>query len=82
MALNPAALEKATQFINEKWRSKTCHLCGANNWVINGYVVLSVGDTPLDVVLGGQALPCVAMVCKNCGNTHLINVFVAGMVAP
>lgn len=73
---------KITAFINTKWRSRACHLCQANDWEISVYAVLPIGQSPASMVFGQQVLPCVAVVCKNCGNTHLISAVIAGLVSP
>ena len=36
------------------------------------------GDSKV-VVGGGQVMPCVALVCKTCGNTQLLNLRVLGL---
>ena len=81
MALDAATLQKITTFLNEKWKAKTCLQCAGNDWDLHGYIGLSLAGEPKDIALGGQVLPCVAVVCKNCGNTLLINVIVAGLVS-
>ena len=34
--------------------------------------------TALAMTIGGQAFPLVPLICTNCGNTHLLNLFVLG----
>lgn len=63
-------------------RVAACTVCGQANWGIQnqGLVLLTMqpsGQT--GVVLGGPALPCVALVCNTCGNTALLNAFVLGV---
>jgi hypothetical protein len=82
MALDKQAFEKLAAFINSKWKTKECVLCSANDWTVNGYVVLSSQDSVQGLVLGGQVLANAAVICKNCGNTHLINLVTAGVVPP
>lgn len=81
MPLDPDAQAKISKFINEKWKSRNCHLCHANTWEVNGFVVLPVGDSPTQMVLGQRVLPTVAVVCRNCGNTHIVNAVVSGLVS-
>ncbi len=80
MALDPETIAKISALINVKWRKKDCHLCGANAWVVNGFMSMPLGDKGTELTLGGQIFPCVAVVCGNCGNTHFINGLVAGVV--
>ncbi len=80
MALDQATIDKVTNWINTKWTNKNCVLCTSNAWALNGFVVLSLGDQPHNVVLGGQHLPSVALICKTCGNTIIVNLVIAGIV--
>jgi len=57
-----------------------CAICGTNAWFINkGYVRLSIQEDLLGAVLGGKAFPMIALICTNCGNTHLLNLKVLGL---
>ncbi len=80
MALDWEVEDKVRDFINTKWTTKKCHLCAANDWAIRGYVLLPIGDK-LHLVIGQEVLPSVVVVCKNCGNTHVINAVIAGAVS-
>ncbi|MDO8716942.1 MAG: hypothetical protein Q7J73_09105 [Dehalococcoidales bacterium] len=56
---------------------KNCPLCGNSKWSLSdGVVTLSIQDQPGTVVIGGPGLPCVTLVCLNCGNTVLLNMIV------
>ena len=35
-----------------------------------------------NLVLGGQLVPVVPVVCNNCGNTVLVNAILAGLIPP
>lgn len=51
-----------------------CYLCGETDWVIaGGFTSLALTAVPLQFATGGLALPSVAMVCFNCGNTLILN---------
>jgi hypothetical protein len=57
-----------------------CGICGTNAWSIhNGYVRLSIQKDLIGVQLGGSAFPLIALICTNCGNTHLLNLKVLGL---
>jgi hypothetical protein len=61
-------------------KMRPCSLCGTIDWLLGqGYVMISTQDDPTGVALGGSAIPCVAVVCKNCGNTHFINLLQIGL---
>ena len=57
-----------------------CSVCHAQQFTLtDGYVLLSISETPNSFQLGGKHLPSVALVCTNCGNTLLINLLPLGM---
>lgn len=68
-------------YINEKWANSNCRLCNQNKWSTEGYINLSISPNA-GLVLGGPALPTVAVICMNCGNTVFINALVAGIGPP
>jgi RNase P subunit RPR2 len=83
MALDKDTVDKFTKFINEKWKTKICPICQANSWSFNGYMVFGLGDELNKIPIGdGKAMPCVSVVCLNCGNTIFINAFLAGLGVP
>jgi hypothetical protein len=54
-----------------------CFLCGTRDWQLgDGIVNLMLSDQAGgELVGGGRVLPSVPLVCTNCGNTVLLNVF-------
>lgn len=58
--------------------SRPCPLCGHLEWNLGSYVPLSISPSPTDVNLGGKLYPSVTLFCRNCGNTHIINLFNLG----
>lgn len=70
--------------ISEK-RSKgappmVCPVCFTSNWTIGeGMVRLVIQDDPSEITLEGPSYPMVPLLCQNCGNTYLLNVFVLGI---
>ena len=32
-----------------------------------------------EIPIGGPSVPCVGIICENCGNSHLINMHVLGL---
>jgi hypothetical protein len=65
-----------------KWRTKTCWICGTDKWELQGYINFALTDGPGAWALGGPSLPCVAVICKTCGNTVLINAVITQIVSP
>lgn len=82
MSLTDEQQSKVLAHLKETWRQHNCALCGANNWSVNGVVMLGLyGEPQLTgkaVPIGGPSLPCAAVTCGTCGQTILINLVVAG----
>lgn len=62
-------------------RLQACAVCGTVSGYMleDGVVFFTVQDTFARLQLGGRGLPCVALTCKNCGNTVFLNVAVLGL---
>ena len=61
-------------------RLGACSLCGTLKWtLVDAIVVTHTQEEFPKIVLGGQSLPSIALVCTNCGNTHLLNLLVLGL---
>lgn len=63
-----------------------CPLCRSPHWTLaEGLVFLVLQEQPagqepaVPVSLGGSGLPCAAIICTNCGNTHLLNLLTLGL---
>ena len=57
-----------------------CPVCGQHDWTLaDGLVRLTLQEERGVVVVGGRNMPCVALICKRCGNTLLLNVIVLGL---
>jgi hypothetical protein len=82
MPLDAAALEELIQVIQRKTggRKFVCSICGYSNWQVQADMVpLHIEEDLNSVSVGGPSLPVVPIVCVNCGNTHLLNIFVLGV---
>jgi len=63
-----------------KRRRLPCPLCETNDWTLaDGFLPLALQEDFYTHRVGGPALPCVALVCNHCGNTHLINLLTIGL---
>ncbi len=57
-----------------------CPICRIPNWAIgDGFTLVMTQDSPKGVVIGGPVMPCVSIICTNCGNTVLLNVLILGL---
>ncbi len=69
--------------LNALMPSMKCPLCGTDDWIVaSGYVFLTVHEETWSVIRrmsNAGELPCVAITCKVCGNTHLLNLLQLGL---
>ena len=74
-----AAIEKAIQATVPDLRA--CPFCGkrAGYTLADGFVFLSTRRQPDAVVGAGQSLPSIALICRKCGQTTLLNAVVLGL---
>jgi len=77
--MNSEQLQKLViQAIEKKMPDAVCPLCKSPDWNVQ----LGTSFLPLKTEAGyssswnQNALPVVALICGNCGNTHLLNLFV------
>jgi hypothetical protein len=76
--------EEIVQRVIQKLTEKTggmhpCPVCGHAAWTVgNQYVVISLSPQPTEIHMGGPVYPTIAIICSNCGNTHLINMLILG----
>ena len=71
--------DKLIAEINSKWQTKTCPMCGQNDWDIGSSMatLVNVGEDK-SIQLGGQFMPLVPIVCNSCGNVILVNPLTVG----
>lgn len=79
--LSDAEMAQLLRFINTKWSNASCNLCGVNSWSITGMVRLELTTTTGPAIVGGDNVPTAVAMCKNCGNTVLVNLVIAGIVS-
>lgn len=54
--------------LTEKGAVLPCPRCGTKSFnIIDGYFVHPLQEEPGGIVIGGQSVPAVAVVCANCG---------------
>lgn len=77
---DPEVAKKISEHVRTKWKNG-CPMCNSKNWELAGFTGISVKkDLGPDVILGGPNLPSACILCRNCGNTVLINLIVAGVM--
>ncbi len=86
MALSKDKIAEIIKKIEEAIKKKTgrtditCPVCTNNQFSVaggftNDFLMDKIGG---NLVLGGQVLPSIPIVCSNCGNTFFLNVKVLG----
>jgi hypothetical protein len=80
--MRPEQLQRALDWLNDKWTNKDCPFHGATNWGLNvALVEVRTLDPNLDPG-GSAAYPLVMATCATCGFTVFLNAAKAGVVAP
>ncbi len=74
-----AAIERAIEATVPDLRA--CPFCGkrAGSTLADGFVFLSTRRQPDATTGAGQSLPSIALICRKCGNTTLLNAIVLGL---
>lgn len=66
-------VERLVNFIEQKWKSKNCLLCDANDFVVQDSIFYLFNNESMQ-------LPVIPITCNNCGNTNFINALKAGII--
>lgn len=75
--------EEIIEFLNQKWKTKTCPMCGEHDWSINGSNIFELRefkDGDLIIGTGTAILPVIPVTCDNCGNTIFISALSTGLM--
>ena len=77
------ALRQSQQRVRERGGGAPagCPWCGNRNFNLNptGIVYLVLQENPGTIPLSGPSMPCIVILCDNCGHTQLINTLVLGL---
>lgn len=73
-------ISKALPFVQAKWKSAPCVVCGNSNKNVEQSVYQLFEFNDGGLALGGPVYPVVPMTCTNCGYVMLLNAVIAGVV--
>jgi predicted nucleic-acid-binding Zn-ribbon protein len=60
--------EDIVKILKSRGAKLPCPRCGKNDFMlIDGYFIQSIQKNVADIVLGGEAIPSIVVVCANCG---------------
>ena len=81
MSLTLDQQERIIQTIKDRIGGEIrCPLCGASTWTFTEGVAMIQAQERLGVPgISDQGLPALPLVCRQCGNTHFLNIFVLGL---
>ncbi len=81
---NPKTVEeKIKKFLDEKWKSDGCQICGEREFFTFDSVMKITEFSPkAGFVSARQSIPVVPVMCLNCGNLNLFNAILAEVIAP
>ena len=69
--------------LQERGASKPCPRCGGTSFNLqDGYFSQTVQPSQTNVVLGGQILPSVMVICTNCGYMSQYALGILGLMEP
>ena len=74
------AEEKLLAHLRSKWGNAKCPMCGGSEWQVSSTVYAPPKFSMGNVVLGGEALPVVPVICTRCGFTAWVNAIMAGVL--
>jgi len=79
MAFTPEQETKLIAAVQAKANRKTCPGCGTSSWSLGPETVLLQATEPGVPIPLGRGYPCIALICRLCGNTQLYNVYYLGV---
>ena len=81
--MNDDDRKKMIRHLTDKWgEQRKCPMCGKGPWGVDGEIFELRKFNKEAFVVGGPIVPVVPVTCNNCGNTILVNAFVAGVLEP
>lgn len=81
--LTPQEKEKATNWVNTRWATKsTCPICATRKWVVGDYLVQVNIYGPAAFIPSAPVFPHAQVFCGTCGYTIFFNAVMIGIAAP
>lgn len=78
---NRQLIEKALAVLKQKDAGMACEFCKKSDFIVaSEFVALVCLDAKNNSLQLGSHFPCVALFCKNCGNTKLFNAGALGIL--
>lgn len=79
MGMSKEQLGSVIEVLDKK-ANRPCEACGVNAWtVLSQFSSFPVYDAPGIQPNTGSFLPCIIVICSNCGRTQFFNVHVLGV---
>ena len=80
MRLNKEKTLELTTALQKKWKPGfACGACGNNQWIVENNLFELREFNPQKPEGKSPVMPIIPIICRNCGNTHLINPIVMGL---
>lgn len=81
MALSQEQRDRALRILHERMPNPMCPLCQHKEWTLDSeaFAFIVSQDDLKNIKLAGRGWPSLVMVCRHCGNTHLLNLAVLGL---
>jgi hypothetical protein len=73
--------DKLVKFLEERWGQVPCPMCHHTEWSVGDIITQLTQYAGGALVAGGPVYPLIPVVCRNCGNTVLVNAVVTGAIA-
>lgn len=80
MKLNEEQRKIFIDKLNEIWQIKHCNICHDSNWSLSDQIFDMREFNDGNLIVGGSVYPVIPVTCLNCGNTHLLNPLVLGIL--
>jgi hypothetical protein len=78
---SPDQLAKIEAWLVSKWgASKPCVQCGNPAMAVGPSPAVIINQTTTGTINFGGVYPSIAIICRNCGNTVMVNAILAGVV--
>ena len=82
MAMSADAQRRILEALSAKlpeWNA--CPICNVRDWELgDGFIIALVADYPMaEIAYAQRRLPSIGVICRNCGNTVIMNMYKLGL---